>query len=202
MTDHTLDAPEPDEPEPQLDLPEFDNLDTDYPDDDEDYADDALPTPPHPINWNVLSASDAEHEWLTLNTWVHWLRRTYGLPATIIPPAWHRHPELVWELSALHLHWLGAYDPEQDGSAPIGWHADFDDARERLRDWVAASGTRLDRDRPTRVTDWPGEELTDQGGETTLTDREQDFIDFLTADVKRRQQREDDWLRGLAGESQ
>ena len=60
--------------------------------------------------------------------------------------------ELVWEPSALHLHWLAAYDPEQNGSAPLGWHRDFSDARLRLRDWVAASGTRLDRDRPTRQT--------------------------------------------------
>ena len=43
--------------------------------------------------------------------------------------------------------------------APLGWHRDFADARQRLRDWVAASGTRLDRDRPTRQTAWPGEEL-------------------------------------------
>lgn len=33
-------------------------------------------------------------------------------PVAVIPPFWHRHPELVWELSALHLHWLCAYDPE------------------------------------------------------------------------------------------
>lgn len=118
----------------------------------------SLPDPPRPINWNLLSADDAEAEWLELNAWVNWLRRTYGLPAAIIPPYWHRHPELVWELSALHLHWLGAYDPEQNGSAPLGWHRDFADARERLREWAAASGTRLDRDRPTRQTLWPGED--------------------------------------------
>ena len=47
-----------------------------------------------------------------------------------MPPYWHRHTELLWELSALHLHWLCAYDPEQTGSAPLGWHRDFADARE------------------------------------------------------------------------
>ncbi len=45
---------------------------------------------------------------------------SYGLPTSVIPPYWHRHPELIWELSALHLHWLCAYDPEQNGSAPLG----------------------------------------------------------------------------------
>ncbi|WP_241980362.1 hypothetical protein [Cryobacterium glaciale] len=48
--------------------------------------------PPHPINWNLLSADDAEAEWIELNRWVNWLRRTYGLPASVVPPFWHRHP--------------------------------------------------------------------------------------------------------------
>jgi len=50
----------------------------------------------------------------------------------------------------LHLHWLGAYDPNQHDSAPFGWHRDFADARQRFSGWVAMSGTRLERDRPTR----------------------------------------------------
>jgi hypothetical protein len=49
------------------------------------------PEPPHPINWNLLSADDAEAEWIELNRWVNWLRRTYGLPASVVPPFWHRH---------------------------------------------------------------------------------------------------------------
>ena len=63
-----------------------------------------LPGPPHPINWNLLTAQAREEDWLELNRWVHWLRHTYGLTASVIPPAWHHHPELVWELSALYLH--------------------------------------------------------------------------------------------------
>ena len=126
------------------------------------YSPEPIPEPPRPINWNLLTAHDLEGELLALNRWVNWLRLEYGLPASEVPPLWHRHPELLWELSALHLHWLCAYDAEQDGSAPFGWHRDFADARARLRDWVAASGTRRDRDRPTRQTPWPGEEATQQ----------------------------------------
>ncbi|MCK7636750.1 hypothetical protein M0E82_01845 [Corynebacterium sp. P7202] len=74
----------------------------------------------HPINWNLLSAQDLEAELLELNRWVDWLRHTYHLPASVAPQYWHRHPELVWKLSALHLHWLCAYDPKQNGSAPLG----------------------------------------------------------------------------------
>ena len=144
MSDH-MPPPEPDESD--LD----DDLDDDF---GEEIANESVGGPPHPVNWNLLSAHDLEQEWLELNRWVDWLRHAYGLPAAVIPPFWHHHPELVWELSALHLHWLCAYDPEQNGSAPIGWHRDFADTRARLRDWVAASGTRLDRDRPTRQTTW------------------------------------------------
>ncbi|WP_454114799.1 hypothetical protein [Microbacterium lacticum] len=160
-----------------------------------------LPEPPHPINWNLLRADDAEHEWLELNSWVNWLRRTYGLPASVVPPFWYRHPELLWELSALHLHWLCAYDPEQNGSAPLGWHRDFTDARGRLRDWVAASGTRLDRDRPTRQTVWPGEDAAEPIEDIVITYRDEDFVKFVVADVERRRQAERDFYQHLDPET-
>jgi hypothetical protein len=171
-----VDAADFDVPDEHLDL-------TDSHEGDEPY----LPEPPRPINWNLLTAEEAQAAWIELDVWVDWLRRTYGLPAAIIPPAWHRHPELVWELSALHLHWLGAYDPEQHGSAPIGWHRDFADARERLRDWVATCGTRLGRDRPTRQTIWPGEPPDDTSDdEVAITDRREDFLSFVRDDVNAR----------------
>lgn len=114
-----------------------------------------MPSVARPVNWNVLTSDRAAFEWVELDRWVNWLRRTYGLGPSIIPPLWHRHSELVWELSAPHLHWLCAYDEEQHGSA---WHQDFAGARERLHDWVAACGSRLDRDRATRQTAWTGED--------------------------------------------
>lgn len=147
--------------------------------------------PPHPVNWNLLSAHELEQEWLELNRWVDWLRHTYGLPASVVPPLWHHHFELVWELSALHLHWLCAYDPDQNGSAPIGWHRDFADARQRLRDWVAASGSRLDRDRPTRQTTWPGEDPHPSVEDRIITDRDAEFVQFVQNHVRERQDAED-----------
>jgi hypothetical protein len=146
--------------------------------------------PPHPINWNLLTAEKAQTEWMELNRWVNWLRRTYGLPASVVPPFWHRHPELVWELSALHLHWLCAFDPDQHGSAPFGWHRDFADARQRLHDWVTTSGTRLERDRPTRQTTWPGEPPADAVDDTVISNREADFVLFVVEDVERRREAE------------
>lgn len=161
-----------------------------------DPADD-LAGPPKPINWNLLSSDDLEQEWLVLNRWVDWLRHTYGLPASVIPPFWHRHPELLWELSALHLHWLAAYDPDQNASAPLGWHRDFADARQRLRDWVATSGTKLDRDRPARQTAWPGEEPAPAVEDAIITDRDTDFVQYVLDEVGRRREAEDAFFAGI-----
>lgn len=147
--------------------------------------------PPHPINWNLLTGDEAEAEWLDLNAWVDWLRATYGLPPTVIPPFWHRHGELVWELSALHTHWLNAYDPEGSPSAPLAWHRDFADARNRLREWVSTCGTKLDRDRPTRVTTWPGEQPAPTTAETLIEDRDADFVAYVLQDVTARRRIEE-----------
>lgn len=154
------------------------------------------PLAPRPINWRTLSSLDAEHEWLTLNEWVTWLRIEFGLSASVIPPMWHRHPELVWELSALHLRWLGCYHPDQDAAAPLAFMTDFHAARTRLREWVQASGTRLDRDRPTRITTWPGEPPAPTTPEQPITDRDADFVQHVLDDVTRREKAENAFLTG------
>lgn len=139
-----------------------------------------------PINWNILTADEALVEWFDLDEWVDWLRHSYGLPPAVIPPYWHRHDELIWELSALHTHWRNAYDPEGSPSGPHAWHRDFLDARNRLREWVSLSGTRLDRDRPTRQTAWPGEAPYEPAPEVEIHDRRADFLLFVQEDVAAR----------------
>ncbi|MGZ6583163.1 MAG: hypothetical protein ACXVHX_02290 [Solirubrobacteraceae bacterium] len=151
--------------------------------------------PPGPVNWNLLDADEAQEEWLDLDLWVYWLRTTFGLSPTILPPYWHRHDELIWELSALHVHFLACFEDTAPPSGPITWMREFAEARHRLRDWVAQCGTRLDRDRPTRQTIWPGEHAQPQGGEVEIVDRAADFADFVGDDVARRRRLEDD-VRG------
>jgi hypothetical protein len=149
-----------------------------------------LEAPPEAINWNLLDATEAEAEWRDLDAWVTWLKTTFGLPPSIVPPCWHRHEELVWELSALHTHWLSCYHQTASPSAPIAWMRDFADARHRLRDWVSICGTRLDRDRPTRQTIWPGEAAARTDGEAVIVDRRADFEAAVRADVTHRRQAE------------
>jgi hypothetical protein len=141
---------------------------------------------PGAINWNLLLAEEAEYEWHDLDQWVKWLKSSHGLSPSIVPPFYYLHDELVWELSALHTHWLNCYHLTASPSAPIAWRRDFEDAKRRLRDWVAISGTRLDRDRPTRVTPWPGETPVVQPAEITIQDRDHHFEEFVRRDVQRR----------------
>lgn len=142
---------------------------------------------PSAINWNLLDAAEAEAEWRDLDNWVHWLKSTFGLPPAIVPPYWHRHDELIWELSALHTHFLACFEETASPSAPIAWMRDFADARHRLSDWVALCGTRLGRDRPTRQTAWPGEHAAANSQEVEIYDRAADFEEFLRADIGHRQ---------------
>jgi hypothetical protein len=168
---------------------------------DQQIADD-LGTVPRPINWSTLTPDALETELRGLNDWVDWLRHTYGLPAQIIPPVWHRHPELLWELSALRQHWLFCYDRQAKGNQALAWHQDFAAARERLRDWVTIAGTRLDRDRPTRITYWPGGEpdgwAEPDTTEQPVTDRNGDFAAFLQEQVQERRAEQDAVIRDTA----
>ena len=159
-----------------------------------DFDDDV---PLRPINWNLLSADEALAEWVDLDKWVDWLRKSFGLPPTVVPPLWHRHDELVWELSALHTHWLNAYDSEGSASGPIGWLRDFAEARHRLREWASTAGCRLDRDRHTRQTVWPGEPPIESSSEVEVVDRYADFTQFVLADVAARRRIEDQVRRAL-----
>lgn len=140
-----------------------------------------------PVNWFILTADEAYAEWYDLDRWVKVvLRDTYGLPPSILPPFWHRHDELIWELSALHLSWRSSYDSDAPPSAPSMWHRELAEARNRLREWASLSGTRIDRDRPTRQTVWPGEAPIPPAEERQIDNRDEDFHLFVQEDINSR----------------
>lgn len=144
-----------------------------------------------PVDWNTLTADEALIEWNDLNKWVKWLCLSYGLPPAVVPPLWHRHDELIWELSALHIARLHAYDPDGSPTGPLAWHREFRECQQRLREWVSLSGTRLDRDRPTRQTAWPGEPPYESAPEVEIVDRDADFAAFVAEDIAARRAIED-----------
>ena len=56
---------------------------------------------------------------------------------------------------------------------------------------VSTSGTRLDRDRPTRQTTRPGEAPVQPAAETVIADRDADFVQFVLDDVTARRRVEE-----------
>lgn len=61
---------------------------------------------------------------------------------------------------------------------------------------TTATGTRLDRDRETRQTTWPGEEPAPSPREEHIEHREKNFVAHVLADVRRRAEAEKAFLRG------
>jgi hypothetical protein len=64
-------------------------------------------------------------------------------------------------------------------------------ARIRLREWVSTCGTKLDRDRPTRVTTWPSEGPTVSASEVAIEDRDAAFVAYVLQDETARRRVED-----------
>ena len=62
---------------------------------------------------------------------------------------------------------------------------------------VAASGTRLDRDRPTRQTTWPGEDPASAVEDVVIADRAEDFVQFVFEQVEARREAEEAFFRSL-----
>ena len=188
MNEHENEETAPSEPEPEFEGFTLEDLEESSEEDaPAENSEGQSQTIPGAIDWDMLSAKQAKIEWAALDHWVNWLRHSFGLPPSVVPPLWHRHRELVEELSALRTHRIAAYHPSQNGSAPYGWMRDFHEAKARLREWVQASGTRLDRDRPTRITTWPGEAPIPVGDEQPILDRKSDFKAFVAADLAERE---------------
>lgn len=53
------------------------------------------------------------------------------------------------------------------------------------------AGTKLDRDRPIRITTWPGDEPPPPAIEAEITDREADFYSFVALDLAARRRVEE-----------
>ncbi|MBN9375633.1 MAG: hypothetical protein J0I40_09630 [Cellulomonas sp.] len=98
--------------------------------------------PPIVFAWGAQTPDDTELLIEELDLWVIWLVDRYRLDHRVVPDCWTRHPELIEELSALHLAWQGSFATTSSADAPLQWHERFAAARERLNDWVARTGCR------------------------------------------------------------
>jgi len=112
---------------------------------------DGLPSRGTAWCWRTLTGAAADELLTRLSDWVTWLRSRYPL-ARVIPACWARHPELVEELTALHLAWAAAYtDPTAAPTAPADWHTHYlPAALERIPGW-GVHCTDTHRPRPPGV---------------------------------------------------
>lgn len=98
--------------------------------------------PPVVFAWSAQTPDD-EHLFLeSLDLWVLWLADRYQLDHRTVPECWRQHPELIEELSALHLSWKGSFATTASHDAPLLWHERFAIARVRIGEWVARLGCR------------------------------------------------------------
>ena len=103
--------------------------------------------PPTPFAWAALTPDEERLYLEGLELWVLWLVERYNLDHRVVPPCWRQHPELIEELSALHLAWDGSFSVTAAHDAPLLWHERFANARQRIGDWVARTGCRPDAHR-------------------------------------------------------
>jgi len=112
-----------------------------------------------PVRWRDLAPENAATEWAALRDWVQWVTTRFDIPVTVIPNCWWRHPALVDELSALHVAWRTAYDPQDSGLGPLMWLERWHAARTRLR--AAYSGSCSNGHKDIKRRSW--DDVTDQG---------------------------------------
>lgn len=111
------------------------------------------------VRWRDLPPELAPLEWQTLREWVEWVTVRFDVPVSLIPNCWWKHPALVEELSALHVAWRTAYDPQDTGLGPVMWLERWHNAKARLRN--AYPGSCTDEHHEPKRRSWEG--ITDRG---------------------------------------
>ncbi|MBX3193853.1 MAG: hypothetical protein KF727_01970 [Microbacteriaceae bacterium] len=111
------------------------------------------------VRWRDLPSDQARGEWQALRDWVEWVTVRFNVPLSLIPNCWWKHPALVEELSALHVAWRTAYDPQDSGLGPVMWLERWSAARPRLRE--AHTGSCSNGHKDPKRRSWA--DVTDQG---------------------------------------
>lgn len=98
--------------------------------------DESPPFPP-PTCWWDLAPAEYEATRTDLEAWVRDFARHTRVPASLLPPCWPRHPELVWLWGALRDYAAFAFHPLQMSSEAIGFVRAWETIHHQLREAVA-----------------------------------------------------------------
>lgn len=108
-------------------------------------------TPPIPmvVCWDDLDPSTYNRQLTELADWIGWLRATYRIPATVIPPCWFTHPGLREDIGHLWTGWLLTRHPDAGvGMIGLDWDQRRDATISRLREATAITGCTATRHQP------------------------------------------------------
>lgn len=97
--------------------------------------------PGTPVVWHELEQSQVNALWPKFTQWVVWLADTYELTVNQLPRCWHRHSNLVQELTDLWTAWQSAHNTAKGDAGSAGYL------------WQDALGRALDR----FTTKWLGQ---------------------------------------------
>lgn len=105
-------------------------------------------TPPVPmvVCWDDLDPTTYTNQLTELADWISWLRATYRIPATVIPPCWFTHPGLREDIGHLWTGWLLTRHPDAGvGMIGLDWDQRRDATISRLREAAAVTGCTATR---------------------------------------------------------
>jgi hypothetical protein len=98
------------------------------------------------VCWDDLPADAYTSTLADLGDWIGWLRSTYRIPATVIPPCWFTHPALREDIGHLWTGWLLTRHPDAGvGMIGLDWDQRRDAAISRLREATAITGCTATR---------------------------------------------------------
>jgi len=98
------------------------------------------------VCWDDLPADAYTHTLADLADWIGWLRATYRIPATVIPPCWFTHPALREDIGHLWTGWLLTRHPDAGvGMIGLDWDQRREAAINRLREATAITGCTATR---------------------------------------------------------
>jgi len=105
-------------------------------------------TPPVPmvVCWDDLSPDQYTHQLADLADWIGWLRVTYRVPASVIPPCWFTHPGIREDVGHLWTGWLLTRHADAGvGMIGLDWDQRRESAISRLREATAITGCTATR---------------------------------------------------------
>ncbi|ACV76875.1 hypothetical protein Namu_0455 [Nakamurella multipartita DSM 44233] len=98
------------------------------------------------VCWDDLDPSTYAHQLTELTDWISWLRATYRIPATVLPPCWFTHPGLREDIGHLWTGWLLTRHPDAGvGMIGLDWDQRREAAISRLREATAITGCTATR---------------------------------------------------------